>query len=79
MPSIAFAQQSATETAALILYALIGFSGALAFTLFIGGLIVYFTRFATQRRKVGIDMMVWAVAVMIAVIILIAILRVVAG
>jgi len=79
LPSVAYAEQSATETAVLILYALIGFSGALAVTLFIGGLIIYFTRFGTPRRKLGIDFMIWAVAVMVAVVILIAILRVVEG
>lgn len=67
----------ARETAALFLYGMIGFFGALAFGLFGAGALAYFINIGTERRVYGIHYMIIGVKVLFGVVCLIVILKIV--
>ena len=64
-----------TSTFVLILYALIGISGALSIIAFVRGFITYISRLGTERRDEGIKIMEWSIGFIITAIVLIGILR----
>lgn len=66
---------STTETAILLIYALIGVSGALSIVVFVWGFIVYIIRLGTERRVEGIRIMEWGVSLIFTAIILIGVMR----
>jgi hypothetical protein len=65
----------ATDTLSLLLYAVIGISGALALVVFVWGIIVYAARLGTERRVQGIRIMEWGVALILTSVLLIGALR----
>ncbi len=63
------------RTFVLLMYALIGISGALSVIALIRGFVTYISRLGTERRKEGIDIMEWAVGFVITSLVLIGILK----
>ncbi len=59
----------------LIMYGLIGITGALSAILFFAGFVMYLARLGTFRRKSGISIMEWGVRLIITSIVLMGILR----
>ncbi len=74
-PFVVFAQEGGTPSFQVILFALIGFFGAISIIVFVTGLIVYLTRLGTERREKGIEIMEWGVSVMVVVILCAGMLR----
>ena len=66
---------STTDTIVLLLYALIGISGALSAAVFTWGFIIYILRLGTERRIAGIRIMEWGVSLILTAIILIGAIR----
>jgi hypothetical protein len=64
-----------TSRIEVILYGLIGFFGAAAVLVFVGGFTLYAVRFGTERRKEGLEYMIWSVSLILAVLFLIGIVR----
>lgn len=59
----------------ILLYAMIGISGALSLAVFVWGFAVYISRLGTDRRVEGIRIMEWGVGLVMTSIFLIGILR----
>ncbi len=59
----------------ILLYAMIGISGALSLVIFVWGFAVYISRLGTDRRVAGIRIMEWGVGLVMTSIFLIGVLR----
>lgn len=59
----------------ILIYAMIGITGALALIVFTWGFVVYISRLGTDRRIQGIRIMEWGVGFVITSIFLIGFLR----
>lgn len=68
---------STAETTVLLLFALIGVSGALAVVVFVWGFVIYISRLGTERRVQGVRIMEWGVSLIVTAIVLIGVLRLV--
>lgn len=58
----------------ILLYAMIGISGALSVVVFVWGFVTYISRLGTDRRVAGIRIMEWGVGLVMTSIFLIGVL-----
>ncbi len=64
-----------TNSFTILLYAMIGISGALSVVIFVWGFVVYISRLGTDRRVAGIRIMEWGVGLVMTSIFLIGVMR----
>jgi len=64
-----------TNSFTILLYAMIGISGALSVVVFVWGFVTYISRLGTDRRIAGIRIMEWGVGLVMTSIFLIGVLN----
>lgn len=63
------------QSITILVYAMIGITGALALVVFLWGFAIYISRLGTDRRIAGIHIMEWGVGLLITSVVLIGVLR----